>query len=96
MDALLAKANNDTSGRQQALKEAMKIAMDDAVYIPLYDLRQLWVTSKDVSGVKFGESGVPALLHGEVIGSGPTIAEEIQAGAYLPPTRPRSWPAPSL
>jgi peptide/nickel transport system substrate-binding protein len=59
MDALLAKANSDTAGREQALKDAMKIAMDDAVYIPLYDLRQLWVTNKDVSGVKFGQSGYP-------------------------------------
>ena len=59
LDALLAKANNDTAGREQALKDAMKIAMDDAVYIPLYDVRQLWVTNKDVSGVKFGQSGYP-------------------------------------
>ena len=33
--------------------------MDDAVFIPLYDLRQLWVTNKDVSGVKFNQSGYP-------------------------------------
>ena len=59
MDALLAKAISDTAGREQALRDAMKIAMDDAVYIPLYDLRQLWVTNKDVSGVKFGQTGYP-------------------------------------
>jgi peptide/nickel transport system substrate-binding protein len=59
LDALLAKANSDSSGREQAIKDAQKIAMDDAVFIPLYDLRQLWVTSKNVSGVKFNTSGYP-------------------------------------
>jgi len=59
MDALLAKANSDNAGREQALKDAQKIAMEDAVYIPLYDLRQLWVSSKDVSGIKFSQSGGP-------------------------------------
>jgi peptide/nickel transport system substrate-binding protein len=59
VDALLAKANSDSSGREQALKDIQRIAMDDAVYIPLYDLRQLWVTSKDVSGLKFNQSGYP-------------------------------------
>ena len=32
--------------------------MDDAIFIPLYDLRQLWVTNKDVSGVKFTQAPV--------------------------------------
>ena len=59
LDALLAKANGDSSGREQIIKDAQKIAMDDAVFIPLYDLRQLWVTNKDVSGVKFTQSGYP-------------------------------------
>ena len=59
LDALLAKANSDSSGREQAIKDAQKIAMDDAVFIPLYDLRQLWVTNKDVSGIKFNQSGYP-------------------------------------
>lgn len=59
LDALLAKANSDPAGREQALKDAQKIAMDDAVFIPIYDLRQLWVTRKDVSGVKFNQSGYP-------------------------------------
>jgi peptide/nickel transport system substrate-binding protein len=59
LDALLAKANSDSSGREQAIKDAQKIAMDDAVFIPLYDLRQLWATNKDVSGVKFTQSGAP-------------------------------------
>ena len=36
-----------------------KIAMDDAVWTPLYDLRQLWVTNKDVSGIKVNQSGYP-------------------------------------
>jgi len=58
-DALLAKANSDSSGRAQAIEGAQKMAMDDAVFIPLYDLRQLWVTSKDVSGLKFTQSGYP-------------------------------------
>jgi peptide/nickel transport system substrate-binding protein len=59
LDALLAKANSDSSGREQAIKDAQKIAMDDAVFIPLYDLRQLWVTNKDVNGIKFNQSGYP-------------------------------------
>jgi peptide/nickel transport system substrate-binding protein len=58
-DALLVKANSDSAGREQAIKDAQKIAMDDAVFIPLYDLRQLWVANKDVSGVKFNQSGYP-------------------------------------
>jgi peptide/nickel transport system substrate-binding protein len=59
LDALLAKASSDTAGREQALKDAQKIALDDAVFIPIYDLRQLWVTNKDVSGIKFTQGGVP-------------------------------------
>jgi hypothetical protein len=31
----------------------------------LYDLRQLWVTSKEVSGIKFGESGYPLFYRAE-------------------------------
>lgn len=33
--------------------------MEDAVFIPLYDLRQLWVTNKNVSGIKFSQTGAP-------------------------------------
>ncbi|HSV00868.1 MAG TPA: hypothetical protein VLI91_12250 [Roseiarcus sp.] len=42
--------------------------MEDAVFIPLYDLRQLWVTNKNVSGIKFKPDRRAALLHGEVTG----------------------------
>jgi peptide/nickel transport system substrate-binding protein len=59
LDALLAKASSDTAGREQAIKDAQKIALDDAAFIPIYDLRQLWVTNKDVSGIKFTQGGVP-------------------------------------
>ena len=69
LDALLVKANSDSAGREQAIKDAQKIAMDDAVFIPLYDLRQLWVTNKDVSGDQVQSERLPALLHDEVSGS---------------------------
>jgi peptide/nickel transport system substrate-binding protein len=69
VDALLAQANSDAKNREDLLHQVQEIALDDAIFIPIYNLRQLWVTKSDVSGLRFNPAGYP-LFYGAKVGSG--------------------------